>query len=112
MTNIHDLAQELNKVRQEKNALEKRESALKNELLSQLSTGDTIYDDIIVSVKERATFNEKEATRNLSSNPDIFAKVSRPKVDSAMAKAYLDEDTYKLTCCTLSHTITVKTVTE
>ena len=83
---------------------QKRLKAQEDELWDMLALSGPqppeVYDDVILKVTEVSTWNEKTAIRNL--DPDTLKRVSKMKPDSALAKATLDEDTYKILCCNQS----------
>lgn len=93
-------------------AEEKRLKAELNELWDALEiTGPQdpeVYGNYILKVTERSTFSADTANRNLPS--DQLEKICISKPDSRLAKAHLDEDTYKILCCTQSLTRTVEPV--
>lgn len=100
----------LAEVREQKKALDEMEKNAKAIISENLPIGKTAFNDYIVSITETSRFNATEATRNLPA--DKLELISKMTPDSKLAKAHLDDETYKIACCTQSQTISVKPVTE
>lgn len=100
---------EINNLREEQKRLKALEEE-KWELLNINTPGNEVYDNVILKVTEVSRFNAATATKNL--DKDVLKKVSKMTPDSKLAKAVLDEDSYKILCCNQSITKTIKIVKE
>lgn len=99
---------EIHRLKEEQKAAKAREDELWDLLEISGPQEPEVFEDYILKVTERSTWNEKTALRNL--DPETLAKVSKMKPDLALAKATLDEDTYKILCCNQSITRTIELV--
>lgn len=98
---------DIQRLRDEQKALKSEEDRLW-ELLAITSPGNEVYDSVVLKVNEVSRFNAKTAERNLDA--DTLTSISKMTPDSALAKAVLDEDTYKVMCCNQSLTKTINIV--
>ena len=98
---------DIKKLKDEQAALKKEENRLW-ELLNINSPGNEVYDNVILKVTETSRFNADTARKNL--DEDTLERISKMTPDSNLAKGFLDEDTYKITCCNQSFTKTISIV--
>lgn len=110
--NIDQAIKNLVEVRQEMKRLKQIEDEAKAVLKELPLNEKQVSSDgqYIVSLSEVSRFNETEASRNL--DPERLESISKMKPDSQLAKAILDEETYRIACCTQSVTVNVKAVND
>lgn len=96
-------------LKDEQKALKDKENMLW-EMLNLSGPGNEVYESVVLQVSEVSRFNAATAKKNLDKN--TLDKISKFVPDSALAKATLDEDEYKILCCNQSLKRDIKIVKE
>lgn len=97
--NRESIILKIKEIKDQQTALKAQEEELW-EALGPLSIGSEVHDNVILKVSEQSRFNAATAKRNL--DKDTLKSISKLTPDSALAKAVLDEDEFKILCCNQS----------